>query len=222
MSISLDELKRFERTAAINEIAMMFGRYATLMDQMDVMGVYEELFATGDPEVSVEFETNGTYVGPDHCRIFMQDLHRKYNDSRTKRGWMDFLDGGTPQIVLSKDGQRAEALWTLISPKAKQATADPDFSARQKLTAFWHCGKMHWKLKKIDGEWKVLNFHLLTFFTSEYHTSWVTRQECFRERPLWALPPDKKARFYVYHPDQVYVQGGQYTWGPYLPEDGSF
>ena len=44
----------------------------------------------------------------------------------------------------------------------------------------------------------------------------------YREPPFWAMKPDKKARFYVYHPDQVYVQNGQYDWGPYLPEDESF
>lgn len=35
------------RTADINEIAMMFGRYVTLMDEMDAMSIYQELFANG-------------------------------------------------------------------------------------------------------------------------------------------------------------------------------
>ena len=72
-----------------------------------------------------------------------------------------------------------------------------------------------------DG-WKILHFHLLTYFTTSYHSGWVKQQECFREAPFWSTKPDKKARFYVYHPDQVYVQGGQYNWGPYLPDDESF
>ena len=41
-TVSLDakELARFRRTADINEIAMMFGRYVTLMDEMDAMSIY--------------------------------------------------------------------------------------------------------------------------------------------------------------------------------------
>ena len=56
MNVSPDELKRFQETADINEIAMMLGRYVTLMDQFDAKSIYEELFAKDDPEVSVEYD----------------------------------------------------------------------------------------------------------------------------------------------------------------------
>lgn len=219
MNISEKEIKRFEKTAAVNEIAMMLGRYVTLMDQLDSKSIYEELFAVNNDEVSVEFESCGTYVGPEHARAFMEDLHKKLNDLRNKRGWMDFYDAATPQILVSEDGQRAQALWTLLSPKAKQASAEAGYTSNRKLTAFWQCGKMHWELIKVDGEWKILHFHQLTYFTTEYHTGWGKQQECYRETPMWSILPDKKPRFYVYHPDIVYVQGGQYNWGPYLPDE---
>jgi len=219
MTISEKEIKRFEKTAAVQEIAMMLGRYVTLMDQYDAKGIYEELFATDNKDVSVEFESCGTYVGPEHARAFMEDLHKKLNDLRTKRGWLDFYDAATPQILISEDGKRAQALWTLLSPKAKQASAEAGYTSTRKLTAFWQCGKMHWELIKVKGEWKILHFHQLTYFTTEYHTGWLKQQECYRETPMWAILPDKKPRFYVYHPDQTYVQGGQYTWGPYLPDE---
>ena len=58
-TVSLDakELARFRRTADINEIAMMFGRYVTLMDEMDAMSIYQELFATDNPDISIEYDT---------------------------------------------------------------------------------------------------------------------------------------------------------------------
>lgn len=222
MSLDTKELARFQRTADINEIAMMLGRYVTLMDQMEAMPIYEELFAVDDPEVSIEYETCGTYVGPDHVKAFMEDFAARLKDWRTKRGWLDYHDCATPHVVFSKDGKRAKAMWNMLSPKAKQATPDPEWTAERTLTAFWHCGKMIWDLKKTDEGWKILHFHQLTYFTTEYHKGWVEQQECYREAPFWALKPDKKPRFYVYHPDQVYVKDGLYNWGPYLPEDGTF
>ena len=71
MNIGPDELKRFQEAADINEIAMMLGRYVTLMDQFDAKSIYEELFAKDDPEVSVEYDTCGTYRGPENTRAFM-------------------------------------------------------------------------------------------------------------------------------------------------------
>lgn len=73
MNIGPDELKRFQEAADINEIAMMLGRYVTLMDQFDAKSIYEELFAKDDPEVSVEYDTCGTYRGPENTRAFMVD-----------------------------------------------------------------------------------------------------------------------------------------------------
>jgi len=222
MGLDAKELARFRKTADVNEIAMMFGRYVTLMDAQDAMTIYEELFATDHPEVSVEYDTCGTYTGPEHARAFMEDLAAKLSDWRTKRGWLDFYDAGTPQVVFSADGERAQAMWSLISPKAKQATLNPGFSAEQILTAFWQGGKMHWELIRTGDGWKILKLHLITYFTAPYHEGWLKQTECHRETPFWRLKPDQKARFYVYHPDQVYVQGGVYDWGPYLPEDGGF
>ena len=222
MSLDAKELARFRKTADINEIAMMFGRYVTLMDEMDAMSIYQELFATDNPDISIEYDTCGTYIGQEHVKAFMEDLAAKLNDWKTKRGWLDFHDAATPHVVFSADGNRAQAMWSLISPKAKPPTPDPGFTAERKLTAFWQAGKMHWELIRTEEGWKILRFHLLTYFTAPYHAGWVKQAECYREAPFWSMKPDRKARFYAYHPDQVYVQDGIYNWGPYLPEDGSF
>lgn len=222
MEISTEELALFQKTADINEISMMLGRYVTLMDQMDFLGAFEELFAKDHPEVSVEYDTCGTYCGPEHARAFAENFDRSLKDWRTKRGWLDFHDAATPQVVISRDGARAQAMWSLLSPKAKQASPDPGFSAKRKLTAFWQAGKMHWELIRGADGWRILHFHLITYFTAPYHTGWLKQQECHRETPFWDMKPDRKARFYVYHPDQVYVKDGVYDWGPYLPEDGAF
>ena len=154
MSLDAKELARFRRTADINEIAMMFGRYVTLMDEMDAMSIYQELFATDNPDISIEYDTCGTYIGEEHVRAFMEDLATKLNDWKTKRGWLDFHDAATPHVVFSADGDRAQAMWSLISPKAKPATSDPGFIAERKLTAFWQAGKMHWELVRTEEGWK--------------------------------------------------------------------
>ena len=63
MDVSPEELKAFQRATDNTEIQQLFGRYATLMDQMDAMGIYNELMAKDDPEVSVEYTCNGRYDG---------------------------------------------------------------------------------------------------------------------------------------------------------------
>lgn len=222
MDISERELQRFGNAADTNEIAMMLGRYVTLMDQMEAMPIYDELFAKNDPEVSVEYDTCGSYVGPEHTKAFFEDFAAKLSDWKTKRGWLDFHDAATPEIIISNDGKRAKAMWSLLSPKAKSATPISGVSAGRTLMAFWQAGKMHWELVKTDDGWKILNFHLITYFTAPFESGWLKQSECHREEPFWSMNPDKRARFYVYHPDQVYVKGAQYTWGPYLPDEGTF
>ena len=92
MNIGPDELKRFQEAADINEIAMMLGRYVTLMDQFDAKSIYEELFAKDDPEVSVEYDTCGTYRGPENTRAFMVDYriadlrNYKYEEQMVRNG----------------------------------------------------------------------------------------------------------------------------------------
>jgi len=222
MSLDKKELARFQKTADIGEITMMLGRYVTLMDRMDVMSIYEELFAKDAKDVSVEYDCSGTYIGPEHVKAFMTDFAKKMSDWQTKRGWLDFHDCATPHVVFSKDGNKAKAMWTMLSPKAKAGTPNPTWTAERTLTQFWQGGKMYWDLIRTKDGWKILHFQQITFFTTDYLKGWVAQQECHRDAPFWALKPDRKPRFYVYHPDQVYVKDGQYNYGPYLPEDGSF
>lgn len=216
MNITFDELASFKKATDITEIQMLFGRYATLMDQMDAMGIYEELFDTDNPDVSVEYTCNGLYKGPEHTRLFFEDLHRKLKDLSDKRGWLDFTDAATPHVVMSEDGKRAWASWLLFGPKAKQAS--PYGAKERELTAFWYGGKMCWELLKADGLWKILHFHQVTYLSSPYDQGWVKQPECWRETPLWNLLPDGDQRFYAYNPSRVYVKNGPYEWGPYIPD----
>lgn len=212
------ELHEFQIAADTVEIEMMFGRYTTLMDQMDAESVFSELFACDDPDVSVEYTDNGRYNGPEHVRAYFNHLHRSLQNYTDKGGWLDFTDAATPDIVISSTGDRAVAVWNLISPKAKTATPGTE----RILTAFWFGGKMYWELVKTDGQWKILHFRLVTFFTAPYHDGWVKKPECMREAPFWELPPDGRPRFNAYNPAKRYVKGGQYNWGPYPPENADF
>lgn len=214
MDISHEEQSAFRKMAAITEIQMMFGRYATLMDQMNAMGIYEELIAKDNPDVSVEYTCNGAYKGIDHVRRFFEDLHAKLNDPTDKTGWFDPTDGVTPNVVIEDDGH-AYASWMLFGPKAKLTS--PIGCTNRELTAFWYGGKMYWELVREDGQWKILHFHVATYLSSPYDLGWVKQPECWRESPIWDLMPDTEQHYYVYKPDRVYVKGGQYTWGPYVP-----
>lgn len=218
MNTLTDELRRYQKAADVMEIEMMMGRYVTLMDQMDANAIYQELFACNDPEVSVEYTDNGKYNGPDHVAAYFNHLHTNLQNPADKTGWLDFTDAGTPDIVINDDETKAVAVWNLISPKAKVATPNEI----RTLTQFWFGGKMYWELKKIDGVWKILHFRLVTYFTTPYEDGWVKNPECMREAPFWDLKPDERARFSVYNPAKYYVKGGQYTWGPYPPENGNF
>lgn len=106
MNIGPDELKRFQEAADINEIAMMLGRYVTLMDQFDAKSIYEELFAKDDPEVSVEYDTCGTYRGPENTRAFMVDYFHKNLSTitRDKHGWLDFGMPAHPTLWWQRTG----------------------------------------------------------------------------------------------------------------------
>lgn len=211
-----EEVKQFRKTADITEIQMMFGRFATLMDQMDALGIYEELMAKDAEDVSVEYTCNGKYVGPEHVKLFFEDLHAKLNDLGDKRGWFDPTYGVTPRVEVSEEGDRAYASWLMFGPKAKQAS--PYGASERTLTAFWYGGKMLWELVKVDGVWKILHFHQVTYLSSPYDQGWVKQPECWRESPIWKTLPDEDQRFYVYNPDRVYVKNGVYDWGPYIPE----
>ena len=216
MSISPQEVKRFSDMADVTEIEQLFGRYVTLIDRFNAQDVYEELFAKNDDTVSVEYENGGKYIGKEHVRTYWEYQHKLLQNYTDKRGWLNFIDAGTPHAVISDDGKKAAATWALISPKAKFAT--PDGEGGRTLAQFWHGGKMYWELIKEDSKWKILHFRLVTYFTAPYDKGWVEQAECFREEPFWALRPDEKPRFNVYHPDKVYIKDGAYNWGPYLPD----
>ncbi len=220
MEVAADEFSVFQKTTDITEIQMIFGRYATLMDQMDAMGIYEELFAKNNPKVSVEYTCNGRYNGPEHVKIFFEDFHAKLNDLSDKRGWLDFTDGVTPHIVISEDGTKACASWMLFGPKAK--IASPYGALERELTAFWYGGKMYWELVKENGRWKILHFQQATYLSSPYDQGWVKQAECWRETPIWHTLPDEEQRFYVYNPNRVYVKGGPFQMGPFVPDEVDF
>lgn len=215
MDISSDELKAIQDAADITEIQMLFGRYATLLDQFDGMGIYNELMAHDNPDVSVEYTCNGRYDGPGHVKVFFEDFNDKLTTLDDKRGWLDFTDGVTPHIVISDDGKYAWASWTMFGPKAKHATACDTLD--HCLTAFWYGGKMYWELIKVDGKWKILHFHQATYLSAPYHLGWVKQPECWREAPVMHLLPDHDQRFYAYNPNRVYVKNSPELWGPYVP-----
>lgn len=216
MSLTAQTLKEIRLSTTLVEVEQIMGRYVTLMDSFDAASIYEELFATEDPEVSVEYCECGRYEGPEHVKAFFAHLQKLLSNPADKYGWMDFTDIATPNVVLSEDGQRCRAMWNTFSPKAKQVTLNDADEAT--LAAFWQGGKFDVEFKMIAGEWKILHFRMVNYMTAPYDRGWVKQQECRRTPVLWELSPDQAPRYQVYHPDQVYVKGGQYNWGPYLPD----
>lgn len=214
-----EEYRYLSQGADITEISMMFGRYVTLMDQMQPMAVFQELMAKNHPAVSIDYADIGSYIGSEHVYAFFEHMQSKADSPVGKRGWMDLTDGATPEIIISEDGLTASAVWNLLSPKARQGydSIKMDYT----LLAYWSCGKMHWELIKTDGQWKILNLRYRVFFDTPYHEGWLKQQQCMREPVLWGLAPDKRPRLDYYQPAKRYSYGSQYNWGPYPSEDGS-
>lgn len=213
-------LEQLERAADINEIKMLMARYITNVHRMDYMSCFDRLMANEHPELRFEYMESGAYIGPEHVRLYMQALHNYMQSPQDKRGYMGFHHCVTPNIIVNDAGTRAYGHWSVLSPWAMQATPYP--CDQRTLTAMWFVGKYDNEFIKIDGRWKLLKVHLISYARSPYELGWVRQADAMRILPMHGITPDEPPRYYTYHPDCMYESSNIYNWGPFLPEDTDF
>lgn len=209
-------LELIRRAADVEEIQQLMARYVQNVHKMDYLTILEKLMAADNPEVSFEYMESGMYCGPEQVRAYLTALHESFQTPRDKTGYMGLQHLTTPKIIVSEDGQRAAGEWTILSPWAMQACPYPG-NAR-KLTALWFIGRYSNEFIKVNGEWKILKVHLVSYARTPFEEGWIRQPDAMRIPPIPHLRPDKPPRYYTYHPDCVYSSDNIYNWGPYLPE----
>jgi hypothetical protein len=199
---------------------MLMGRYVTYMDQMNAKGIWDDLFAGDDLNVSIELGDYGGYDGAEHVKQFLYSYHDYLQDPSDKRGWMDIRNINTPYIIISNDGERAYATWHCFSPQAKQAKPYP--SDERTLTALWVASRLVVWCVRVGDAWKFQKIQEVVYIRTPYELGWLKQPDCMRLSPLSESLPDRPPRVYAYHPDAIYSPTGLYNWGPFPPEEGSF
>lgn len=111
VEITEKQLMRLRRAADITEIQNLMARLVEAFSRMDVSRVYEDLFAVGDPEVSIELAESGGYDGPEHVQAFLNAYDAYLSYPKDKRGWMELQNICNPTVIRSEDGQRAVGTW---------------------------------------------------------------------------------------------------------------
>ncbi len=209
------QLASLVRMADHVEITQVMAEYVQYMDQFDAMKILNKCMASEHPEVSVEFMEEGYYEGPDKVREYMQYIQSYLDDPSDKRGWMGVQNLATPHIVVSTSGQRARAQWDILNANAMMATPYP--ADREKLTALWICGRYDNEFIKIEGEWKLLKIHLVTYFKTPFEEGWLKNPDCLRFGGCKIEPTRPSNPNRIYHSDATYSGDGLHTYGPFLP-----
>lgn len=214
------EADRLLRAADVIDIQMLMGRYLCYLDQVDFHGIWS-LFDQTNPEIEYEMVEDGAYVGPENVGRYMMDEHEHLNNNPNyMKGWVGLQNVLTPRIVFNRDGTRARAQFNQLSPHAMAIAPYP--GNEHKPTVYWFIGKYDNEYIKVDGEWKILKTHIIAFARTAYNDGWVRDADSRRIFHPNAERPQKKGRVYAYHPDAIYTADGNWTWGPFLPKDGSF
>lgn len=221
MDITLTEkqMKKLQNAADINAIQVVMAQYVSCLSKMDASGIFDKLFAQNDPDVRLEIEESGAYVGPEHVRAFLTKLDEYFADASDKRGWMDLEHLCTPYIVINRDGTKARATWSLFAPESKWAMPNP--GSTRELTALWFCGKYYCEFVKTDDGWKIEKLQKIAFLRSPFLLGWRRQPDCRRFPVFAGITPDCPPRYYTYNADYVCASGGK-EWGPYIPETIDF
>ena len=210
------QLASLVRMADHVEITQVMAELVQSFDRFDAMNILQNLMAADHPEVSVEFMEEGLYEGPEKVKAYMLAIQDYLDDPSDKRGFMPLKNLATPHIVVSTSGQRARAQWDILNASAMQATPYP--GDQTKLTALWICGRYDNEFIRINGEWKLLKLHLVTYFKSPFEEGWLKDPDCLRFGACKVEPTRPSNPNKIYHSDANYSGDGLHTYGPFLPE----
>lgn len=172
------QLAALVRMADRVEIAQLMGKFTQYFDQFNAEKILHQLMAADHPEVSVEFMECGLYQGPEKVQAYMEGIQAYLDDPADKRGWMGLQNLSNPHIVVSSSGNRARGQWDILNANAMQAAEYP--AAERKLTALWVCGRYDNEFIRVDGQWKLLKVHLVTYFKTPFDQGWLKNADCLR------------------------------------------
>ena len=111
------EVKRQSYYTDMKEIEQVKSRYVYLMENNRPELVWEELFVHDDPDVSMELNDNGKYIGPEHVKRAWEtiggvvDKDGKPQEKKMFEGQklpFMMLTVDTPYIVIAEDGTSAK------------------------------------------------------------------------------------------------------------------
>lgn len=221
MEVTLTEkqVAKLRHAADIKDIQMLMAKFTRYMSQMDASKVFDNLFDTENPNVSIEMFDSGKFIGPEHVREYLDAYDKYLADPKDKRGYMELETLCTPYVITNDDGTKAMGTWSLLCPAAKMGAPLP--GDEEKLVAHWVCGKYFCSFAKKDDGWKFVTLHKIAYLRSPFNIGWMSQPDCCFSPVLPGIQPDEEPTFFTYNADYSCASGG-IEWGPYMPEERDF
>lgn len=210
------QLASLVRMADRVEITQVMTRFVQYFEEFDAKTALEKLIAYDDPAVSVEFMEEGVYEGPEKVKEYFDAIQEYFDDPSDKRGFLPLQNLATPHIVISSSGNRAMGQWDMLNANAMQASEYPHDTT--KLTALWICGRYDNEFIKVDGKWKLLKVHLVTYFKTPFDQGWLKDPNCLSFGSCKVTPTRPSNQNKIYHSDATYSGEYLHNYGPYLPD----
>ena len=167
-------VERLEGTRAIKKLQRAFGFYI----DRGLWGEAADLFTD---DGTIEFGTDGVYVGKDRIREYLKRLHG--GQEGLIYGQLNEWVTLQPAIAVARDGMSATARWR-----------DHGMLGQYKQHAEWRDGIYENSYVKEDGVWKIESLRLYVNFVAPYEKGWARLSEGEGLTPSQALtefPPDR-------------------------------
>lgn len=221
------EVRRQSYYCDMQEIAQLMARYVFYLENGNIAGVWDDLYAHKDPDVRVEIMDSGAYMGQEHVKRVWYTMAGRWdkagnpvsenksemsNTFAANSQLLLMLTISTPLIEVAEDGKHAWGQWHLFGPHSNYVF-DPE-SGTKKHTPFWIAGKYDNEFVKEDGEWRIKKLRPICWLRTPYDKSWLECADC-RRTPTPYYPPDEPPRISSYNPDEAMNPD---KWGP-LPHE---
>lgn len=217
------QVKRQSYYSDMQEIAQLMARYVFYLENGNIAGVWDDLYAHSDPDVRVEVMDSGAYAGQEHVKRVWYTMAGRVDKSGNpvegKNAEMSntfaansqlllMLTIATPLIEVSEDGTQAWGQWHIFGPHSNYVF--DSVTGNKKHTAFWIAGKYDNEFVKENGEWRIKKLHPICWLRTPYDKSWLECPDC-RRTPSPYYPPDEPPTINSYNPDEA---PNPDKWGP--------
>lgn len=210
------EVQRQAYYTDMQEIEQVKSRYVYLMENNQPENVWEELFVHDDPDVSMELNDNGKYIGPEHVKRAWYTIGGVVDENGNPQEKKMFegqklpfmmLTVDTPYIVVAKDRKTAKGDWHIFGPHTVNMK-DPD-TGDMKMCPYWFAGKFHHEFVKTADGWKFKHFRAISWMRAPYEGGWMKEGGYRKSNPPFA--PDEPPRYSFYDKNLDYQED---FWGP--------